>query len=84
MKKNKKLLDEYRFPGFRPLAVVKGKLGDNKARIVQLVRRQKKLFAGVAELFIAVSMIAERKLPEICLAATLEFMRSLNRAELNV
>jgi len=80
MKKNKKLLDEYRFPGFRPLAVVKGKFGDNKARIVQLVRRQKKLFAGVVELFIAVSMIAERKLPEICLVATLEFMWSLNRA----
>lgn len=84
MKKNKKLLDEYRFPGFRPLAVVKGKFGDHKARIVQLVRRQKKLFAAAAEPFIAASMTAGRKLPETCLAATLEFMWRLNRAELNV
>ncbi len=84
MKKIKKLLDEYRFPGFRPLAVVKGKFGDNKARIVQLIRRQKKLFAGVAELFIAVSMIAKQKSPEICLVATPGFMWRLNRVELNV
>jgi len=34
MKKIKRLLDEYRFPGFRPLAVIKGKFGDNKARII--------------------------------------------------
>lgn len=84
MKKNKKLLDEYRFPGFRPLAVVKGKFGDNKARIVRLIRRQKKLFAGVAELSIAISMIAKPKLPETCLAATPEFTWSLNRVGLNV
>lgn len=84
MKKNKKLLDEYRFPGFRPLAVVKGKFGDNKARIVQLVRRQKKLFAGVAERSIAVSMIIRSKSPEICLAPTPEFMWHLNRIGLNV
>lgn len=80
MKKNKKLLDEYRFPGFRPLAVVKGKFGDNKARIVRLIRRQKKLFAAVAELSIEASMIAERKSPETCLAATLEFMWRLKSA----
>ena len=45
MKKIKKLLDEYRFPGFRPLAILKGKFGDNRARIIRLVRRQKKLYA---------------------------------------
>jgi hypothetical protein len=84
MKKNKKLLDEYRFPGFRPLAVVRGEFGDNKARIVQLVRRQKKLFAGVAELRIAVSTIIKSKLPEICLAPTPGSMFHLNRVGLNV
>lgn len=84
MKKNKKLLDEYRFPGFRPLAVVKGKFGDNKARIVQLIRRQKKLFAAVAELRIAVSMIIRSKSPETCLAPTPGSMFRLNRIGLNV
>ncbi len=84
MKKIKKLLDEYRFPGFRPLAVVKGKFGDNKARIVQLVRRQKKLLAAFAELLTAVSTIAGRKPPETCLAPTPEYMWRLNRAESNV
>lgn len=48
MKKTKRLLDEYRFPGFRPLSAVKGKFGDNKARIIKLVRLQKKRFAAVA------------------------------------
>jgi len=84
MKKIKKLLDIYRFPGFRPLAVVKGKFGDNKARIVQSVRRQKKLFVAVAELSIAISMIIRSKSPEICLAATPGSMFHLNRVGLNV
>ena len=74
MKKNKKLLDEYRFPGFRPLAVVKGKFGDNKARIVQLVRRQKKLFAVVAELRAEVFMTEKLGRSGICRAATPEFI----------
>lgn len=74
MKKNKKLLDEYRFPGFRPLAVVKGKFGDNKARIVQLARHQKKLFAVVAELRAEVSMTEKLGRSGICLAAMPEFI----------
>lgn len=56
MKKVKKLLDEYRFPGFYPKAAIKGKFGDRQARVIQLIRRQKKLFAAVAELFRKVSM----------------------------
>jgi hypothetical protein len=58
MKKTKKLLDEYRFPGFRPLAAIKGKFGDPKARIITLVRIQKKLYAVVAAPLIASSMTA--------------------------
>lgn len=84
MKKNKKLLDEYRFPGFRPLATIKGKFGDNKARIIRLVRRQKKLFADVAELFIEVSMTAKPDWSGICPAATPESILKLKRGGLIV
>ena len=48
MSKKRNLLDEYRFPGFRPRATIKGIFGDPKARIIQLERRQKKRFAVVA------------------------------------
>ena len=37
--KQKRLLDAYRFAGFRALESVRGILGDPKARIVTLVRR---------------------------------------------
>jgi len=40
--KKKRLLDAYRFPGFRPLDEVKGVFGDPFARVVTLVRRSKK------------------------------------------
>jgi len=69
MGKIKKLLDAYAFPGFRPLAVVKGKFGDNKARIIKLVRRQKKLLAAVAERFTKVSMTVKSELLGTCPAA---------------
>lgn len=65
MSKIKKLLDVYSFPGFRPLAVVKGKFGDNKARVIRLVRRQKKLSAAVAEQLIRVSTIVKSELSGI-------------------
>jgi len=48
MVKKRRLLDEYRFPGFRPRAKVKGIFGDSKARIIRLERRQKKLYAAHA------------------------------------
>ena len=42
MPKQRRLQDAYRFPGFQPLARVRGVFGDPKLRIVQLVRRRKK------------------------------------------
>ncbi len=69
MEKIKKLRDEYRFPGFYPKAAIKGKFGDNKARVIQLIRSQKKLNADVAELCIGVSMIVKSELSEIYPAA---------------
>ena len=40
--KRKRLLDAYRFPGFRPLEKIRGIFGDPKARVITLVRRSKK------------------------------------------
>ena len=65
MKKIKKLRDEYRFPGFYPKAAIKGKFRDNKARVIRLIRSQKKLNADVAESYIGVSMIIKSELSEI-------------------
>ena len=62
MRKIKRLLDEYRFSGFRPVAKIKGKFGDSKARIIPLKRRQKKQRVAVAEQFIKAIMIAKHDL----------------------
>jgi len=48
MGKNRKLLDEYRHPGFRPMAKIKGVFGDTRARVITLRRTQKKRYAAVA------------------------------------
>ncbi|MDP2207266.1 MAG: hypothetical protein Q8K98_00650 [Bacteroidota bacterium] len=45
MRKNRRLLDEYRFPGYRPRANIQGIFGDPKARVIQLERTQKKHYA---------------------------------------
>lgn len=34
MEKKRRLLDEYRFPGFSPIAEIKGIFGDSKARVI--------------------------------------------------
>jgi hypothetical protein len=54
MEKRRRLQDEYRFPGFRPRAGIKGVFGDSKARVIRLERTQKKLFADVARQCIGV------------------------------
>ena len=54
MGKKRRLLDEYRFPGFGPRAEIKGTFGDSKARVIRLKRIQKKRYAGVVERFIGV------------------------------
>ena len=69
MKKSKKLLDEYRFPGFRPRAKLKGIFGDSQARVIALERRQKKTFVVVAEPFIGVFMTAKHGKFGTCLVA---------------
>jgi len=49
MRKKRKLLDEYQFPGFRPRAEIQGVFGDPKARIIRLKRTQKKRYVAVVE-----------------------------------
>ena len=41
MRKYRRLVDEYRFPGFRPKARIKGIFGDPKARIIRLAQIKK-------------------------------------------
>jgi hypothetical protein len=48
MHKKRHLVDEYRFPGFRPCTRIKGEFGDPKARIICLERTQKKQSVDVA------------------------------------
>ena len=55
MQKTRRLQDEYRFPGFRPQAAIKGIFGDSHARVVVLKRRKKKRFVRVAKRFTGVS-----------------------------
>ena len=45
MRKQRRLSDSYRFPGFKPKQAVTGIFGDPHARIVSLVRLGKKLYA---------------------------------------
>ena len=48
-KRRKRLLDAYRFAGFKPLEQVRGIFGDPKARVISLVRRSKKHVAALVD-----------------------------------
>jgi len=54
MEKQRRLLDEYRFPGYRPKARIRGVFGDPRARVIELKRIQKKRYGAAAERFIGV------------------------------
>lgn len=68
--KRKRLLDAYRFPGFRPLETVRGIFGDHKARVITLVRRSKKLSATPAAARIPAGTTRSSGGCETCPAAT--------------
>jgi hypothetical protein len=74
MRKTRRLLDEYRFLGFRPKAAIKGIFGEPGFRVIQLERRQKKLFAVVAGQFIAVFTIGKSDWSGICPVAANRFI----------
>jgi len=66
--KRKRLLDAYRFPGFRPLEQVRGVFGDPQARVITLVRRSKKRSAVRVVGCIEGGTIAEHVRYATCLA----------------
>jgi len=47
VKRQRRLQDDYAFPGFRPQTMVRGVFGDPKARVIILKRRSKKRSAAV-------------------------------------
>jgi len=65
-RKRKRLLDAYRFPGFRPDELVKGIFGDPRARVITLVRRSKKRRAVSAAWFIGTGTTASGAACAIC------------------
>src|SRR5436305_14778538 len=67
-RRKKRLLDGYRFPGFRPLPEVVGVFGDPHARVVRLVRRSKKPLVASAVESARVGMIAPVGARAICRA----------------
>ncbi len=60
MRKLKRLLDVYRFPGFTPSAEVRGVFGDRWAVVITLRRRRKKRAAASAAAPIAPSTTSDR------------------------
>lgn len=80
----KKLEDCYRFPGFTPdRCGIKGKFKDPGAIVVPLRRRQKKLFAGNAELYTGVGMISVSVMSGISLSVKSGFISKLMSDGLN-
>ncbi len=83
MKTKKSFSEIYSFPGFRAQAKFKkGILGDPKARVVELVRRQKKRFVQPAKNLPEVIMINAPTGSEISPVETCGFIWSLITVEL--
>ena len=68
--KHKRLLDAYRFAGFRPLELVRGIFGDSSARVITLMRRSKKRSARSVVGHVRAGTIARGGVSAICPAAT--------------
>lgn len=85
MKTKKTFTEIYSFPGFRAKAKFKkGILGDPKARIVELVRRQKKRFVQAAVNLPEVFMINVFTGSEISPVVTCGFIWNFHTAGLTV
>jgi len=67
MEKRRRLLDEYRFPGYRPRADVRGVFGDPRARVIRLERAQKKRFVAVVARYTGATTTRKCGGSEICL-----------------
>ena len=85
MKTKKSLCAIYCLPGFRARAKFKkGILGDPKARVIQLVRRQKKRFVRSAARLPRVITISAPTVLGILTVPICAFTWSLNTAEFTV
>jgi hypothetical protein len=74
--KRKRLLDAYRFAGFRPLEQLRGVFGDPLARVLTLTRRSKKQLAVHVAECSRVGTIAGRDACAICHAGHIACMSS--------
>jgi hypothetical protein len=81
MRKKRRLLDEYFFPGFYPTAEIQGIFGDSRARIIQLKRRQKKVRVAIVGRTPVCFTIGRSVEFEICLAQSLGFIWSWRSGE---
>jgi hypothetical protein len=70
MRKTRRLLDTYRFPGFRPEASVHGMFGDPMARVVSLRRLRKKRLVAPVGTCSEPSTITSRAASATCPVAT--------------
>ena len=77
-KRRKRLLDAYRFTGFRPLEQVRGIFGDPKARVITLVRRSKKHVAALVGVYMLDGTTTGFAEYEICRVATPVFTWNSN------
>ena len=69
MQKKRRLVDEYRFPGFHLKADIQGIFGDFKARVIRLHRCQKKQHVVAVGLITEAFTIGRSDEFGICLAA---------------
>ena len=67
-------MDEYQFPGFCPVAKIKGKFGDSNAWIISLERRQKKRNVASAEPVISIITTVKNAWFEICPVVRSEYI----------
>jgi len=68
MGKKRRLLDEYRFPEYRPRADIRWVFGDPRARVIRLEGTQKKQFVAVVVRFTGATTTRRYGGYEICLA----------------
>jgi hypothetical protein len=59
MRKHKRLWDLYHFSGFSPEHILSGIFGDPRARVIGLIRREKKLFVAPVAAFIIPTTIGK-------------------------
>lgn len=70
LRKHRRLLDAYRFAGFRPQDEVRGVFGDSVARVVTLTRRSKNGFTRRVVERILFGTTTRHDACEICPVAT--------------